>query len=76
MASTIRASIGIIGGSRPERRGVGGQAVAVLGAADLAAGVGRDLQQADLAHAVEVRPDGVRVQAEQLGDLGRDQRSG
>ena len=47
----------------------------MLRAADLAAGVRRDVEQADLAHPVEVGAHGVGVQAQQLGDLGRDQRS-
>ena len=58
-----------------ERRRLGGERVAVLRAADLAAAVGRDVEQADLAHPVEVRAHRVGVQAQRLGDLRRAQRT-
>ena len=57
--SSIRASTGNAGGSKPERRRVGGERVAVLRPADRALGVGDDLEQADLAHALEVGAHGV-----------------
>jgi hypothetical protein len=58
-----------------QRGRVGGQRVAVLGTADRAPGVGLDVEQADVAHALEVGPDGVGVQVERLGDLGGGQRA-
>ena len=51
-----------------------GQRVEVLRSADRGADLGRDLQQADLPHALEVGPHGVGVQAERVGDVGRGQR--
>ena len=54
-----------------ERRRVGGQGVAVLGPAHRAAVVGVDGEQPDLPHALEVGADGVGVQAQRLGHLGR-----
>ena len=71
----MRASIGIVGGSSPSDGRVGCQRVAVLRPPDLTAGVGGDLEQPDLAHPVEVRAHGVRVEAEPLGDLRRDERA-
>ena len=49
--------------------GIGCQRVQVLRSADPAAGAGTDLEKAELAHALEVRPHRVWVQVEQLGDL-------
>ena len=52
------------------------QGVEVLRSADRGADFGRNLQQADLPHALEVRSDGVGVQAERVGDVSRGQRLG
>ena len=57
-----------------ERRGVGGERVAVLRAADRALGVGDDVEEPDLPHPLEVGAHGVRVQGEALGDLGGGER--
>ena len=60
----------------PEAGGIGGDGVAVLGAADRAGGRGGHLDQTEVAHPFEVRSHGVGVQVERLGDLGRGERSG
>ena len=59
-----------------EARAPGGEEVEVLGAADGAAVDGLDLDQARLAQAVEVQPDGVGVEAEPIGELLGRQRRG
>ena len=48
----------------------------MLRPADLAAAVGGHVDEAGLAHPVEVGAHGVGVQAERLGDLGRAERAG
>ncbi len=59
----------------PERRGVGGQRVELLGTPDRAAGVEVRLEQTDLAHALEVGPHRVGVQPQRLGDVRGGQRA-
>ncbi len=46
----------------------------MLGPADPARAVGADVEQTDVAHPLEVGPDGVRVQRQGLSDVGRGQR--
>jgi hypothetical protein len=48
--------------------------VQMLGPTDAAPGVRTNLEQTDLAHALEMRPDRVRMQVEGVGDLSRGQR--
>ena len=48
----------------------------MLRATDRALGVGDHVEQAHLAHPVEVRAHGVGVQPERVGDLRGGQRSG
>jgi hypothetical protein len=74
--SSMRAIVGIRRRLEPERRGVGGQGVEVLGPADPAAGLAAHLEQPDLAHALEVGAHGVDVQVERLGDLGGGRGAG
>ncbi len=50
------------------------QGVDVLGPADRAAVHGLDVDEAGFAQALEVEPDGVGVQAEAFGELGRGER--
>ena len=50
--------------------------IVMLRATDLTPGIGGDVEQSDLPHALEVRPHRVRVESEGLGDLGRDQGPG
>ena len=57
-------------GFEAERRGIGGQRVPVLWTADLTASGDLDIDQADVAHALEVGSHRVRVQIEGIGDLG------
>ena len=73
--SSSRASEREGGGSRPSEGASGAMDVAVLGPAHAAPGVGCDLEQADVAHALEVGPHGVGVQVEGLGHLGGRQRA-
>ena len=54
-----------------ERRGVDREGVEVLGAAHAARVADAQVEQADVAHAVEVGANGVDVQAQGLGDLRR-----
>ena len=59
-----------------EGRGIGGERVAVLRTADGALGVGDHVEEAHLAHPIEVRAHGVGVEPERVGDLGGGQRGG
>ena len=72
----MRASIGNGRRLQAERRRVGGQGVEVLRPADTRADLGGDVEQADVAHALQVGPHGVRVQAQGLGDVGGGERRG
>ncbi len=60
----------------PERRGLGGQRVPVLGAPHAPGGVRAHVEEADVAHALEVRPHRVGVQPQRLGDVGRREGHG
>ena len=73
--STMRASIGIVGGSSPSDGASAGDRVAVLRTADIAAAADLDVEQTGLAHAFEVGAYGVGVQSERFGDVGGGQRS-
>ena len=57
-----------------ERRCIGGDRVAVLRPTDVAATPDGDIEQADVAHPLEVWADRVRVELERLGDVGGGQR--
>jgi len=66
-------------GLETQGRGIGGQRVQVLRSAHPAACFGRHVQEPHVAHALEVRSDGVHVQPEAVGDVGgaqRDRRAG
>ena len=53
----------------PERGGIGGEEVPVLGPSDAPAAVDFDFEQPDLSHPFEVGTDGVRVERKALGDV-------
>ncbi len=57
-------------GFETERRRVGHQGVAVLRPTDLAATTDLHRDEAGVAHAIEVRTHGVRVEFDHVGDLG------
>ena len=65
---------GVRRGLEPERRGLSGQRVLVLGAPHPPFGVRAHVEQAHLAHALEVRPHRVCVQPQRLRDVGRRER--
>ena len=54
---------------KPQAGGIGGQRVQVLWPADPPAGAGANLEQAQLAHALQMGPHRVGVQVEQFGHL-------
>ena len=58
----------------PERRRAGGNGVQMLGSAHATAGIGPYLEQANIAHPLEVGPHRVRVQVQRVGDVRSGQR--
>ena len=54
----------------PERRGIGGDRVAMLRTADITTPADFNRKQANITHPFEVWPDRIRVQRKRFGDLG------